>query len=163
MRTEKNDCITLTRKHLCSLRFYQDFIASTKKRLDSYKERLNTIAAPIAKYGDSGGGFSAGSVVEAEAEKRMTTERCIEETKATLDKVQSLVDRMLAAIMLLPADEREVAEAFYIKGMNVVQVMDNLHMAERTCYRIRGNAIRKIAISLYGPEATEKVHFMRII
>lgn len=161
MGKEKNDCITLTKKHLSSITFYDEYLSNQDRKIADMCRELDTIvSAPISKYDMDGGSGASGSTVEVDAEKRIRLTQQINSYRHDANEVRDLVSRLRRAIALLDEKERGVVSALYLDGYDVVSAADKLHLSTRTCYRTRDKAVHKIAVSLYGVQATKYIHFI---
>lgn len=85
------------------------------------------------------------------AEKNITSEELILKRKEKLQNKLDTIDMLLEGLNDI---ERIVIQKKYIEGLQWWQVAYNVGYGERHCRRIRGEAIQKLILGLYG-EARE--------
>ena len=64
---------------------------------------------------------------------------------------------------LLNEKEKDVIDYLYIKKLKMETVKDILHYSDRYCRRLRRAGVNRIAITLYGPAASENVYIARVV
>lgn len=72
-----------------------------------------------------------------------------------IEITQSKIDKIDRAINKLNEREKEIIKMFYIDGKQWYEIAFAVKYSERHCKRIRQQAIKKIAVGIYGEDALE--------
>lgn len=162
--TGKNDYIALTFNHMNNYQNYEIMRNNLLNEIAQVKQEMSIIPIPSSRYSGGGEGRSEYVVnrgVEMVVEKRSELSSKLEllyQELAALDKFVAKLDR---AIGTLDEEEHELIKTIYVEGLGPRQAKEIHHMSERTCFRIRNKAIKKIAVYLYGDEASKRFYFIK--
>ena len=164
MAISQNDYVTLTQNHLNNYCLYKQFITNRDKDLADLYGQLDDVSVAISKYGNEPPGGGGGSpVVEREAEMRGRIYEKISKIKHEKQEVEILLGKLEAAMELLNEKEKDVIYYLYIKKLKMETVKDILHYSDRYCRRLRRAGVNRIAITLYGPAASENIYIARVV
>ncbi len=136
-----------------------DKIKEVEKWLYTYK----SIQAGIENLKEQLWALSdAGSGVDTTREAVSKTNKFSSQVEDTVMKMRLLEDRILnmenkiiqvdRALESLSDAEREVIGYFYIQNKNYFEFTYKLYKSERTCKRIKRQALEKLKIALFGVE-----------
>ncbi|WIV11380.1 sigma factor-like helix-turn-helix DNA-binding protein [Proteiniborus sp. MB09-C3] len=93
------------------------------------------------------------SMTEIVAERNIAKEELIIKRKEKLLEKLNKLDRLLEE---LKETEQKIVSMYYIEGWQWWQIAYEVKYSERHCKRIRTEAIRKLAVGLYGEKVLEK-------
>ena len=90
-------------------------------------------------------------------ERRDQYNELFEERKRLRHQIQKVRNSLKA----LPSEERDAVRMFYLENKNYDAIMRFQHWSESTCKRRINNAVRKVALMIFGEQATQTVAFVR--
>jgi hypothetical protein len=70
-----------------------------------------------------------------------------------MNKADSVIKKIDKAMELLEVTEYSIVTSYYIDNLQWFEVGYKVHMSERGCRYVRSEALRKMAISIYGETA----------
>lgn len=114
-----------------------DEVMKLKEDLSGYK---------AIKYSDMPAGGS--SVVPDDAICNLMFR--LDKTKEQLAENKKALARIEKSLSQLTDEERKVLEAYYVDELSDVEATQKLHMSRATFYRVKGKAIRTLAVQLFG-------------
>lgn len=156
-----NDYIELTRGYLKSYFRFKSTIKELEEDKKNCEKRLDEcldISAGIAKYGNvapSGGGSIFGNgVVDRAAEKRERVTAQLTAINEDIAALKDVTERINVAVMMLPSLERDLIRQHFFECTGWTTVAKDLGMSQRWVSEKGNEAIRKIALMLFGNIAT---------
>lgn len=78
-----------------------------------------------------------------------------DKTKEQLAENKKALARIEKSLSQLTDEERKVLEAYYVDELSDVEAAQKLHMSRATFYRVKGKAIRTLAVQLFGIKVIE--------
>ena len=75
--------------------------------------------------------------------------------KHCMNRAESAINKIDSAMRMLEEMEYEIISLYYIDNQQWYKVGYQVHMSERNCRYIRSNAMRKMAIAIYGETVVE--------
>jgi RNA polymerase sigma factor (sigma-70 family) len=128
------------------LRNYQDLNIAAENLMD----KLNELNAALEGYKEINVTGMPGGSAKAQDDavcnlifQRDKAVEHLEETKKAISKIDN-------ALSKLSEEERKILVMSYSQEMTDTQISDELNISRRTFYRYRSEAIRKLAIQLFG-------------
>lgn len=137
-----------------------DYIKETEKWLYNY----NTFKAAIENlkimYTEKEKELREGHPVQYDKERLSKTNSFISETeergvelatiKGRIEIMENKIKIMDNALNALNDTEKSIIDLRYLKGEQWWQIANNVMFSERWCKEIRKNAVKKIALSMFG-------------
>lgn len=132
------------------LRYYK-YLKGAVDNLKTEISNINTELTCIKNIDYSGMPHGSGSALPDDniVNKLYRKQRAIEELKITLRAIKR-IEVILDKIQELNESEGKILKVFYIEGLRGEALEDAMGCSERNCYRIKYEAIKKLAIELYG-------------
>jgi len=134
------------------LRNYNDLVDS----VDNLKQELYELNAELTNVKDinySGMPHGSGGLLPDDrlVNKLYRKQKAIEELKKTLKAIKRM-DNVLKNLSNGEGNEKheKVLRLFYIEGARGHALEEALDCSERHCYRLKGIAIRRLAVQLFG-------------
>lgn len=149
-----NDYHQVIERYLREYNYFRVAIDNLEKDLKDKQEEISTISAPIAKYGDSGGGcYSEETKIEQEAFRRMKIENDISDIQYNLKELKRLIEKIDKAVKELEKDQQEAIELIYMQRMTLYEASARMNYSTDWCRKIKNKAIRHIAQMVFGLKA----------
>lgn len=137
------DYIKQTEYFLENIDRVEESIDNTKVRLREINSKLDDCFGEISYDGQPKG---SGGVSDQVANLLINKEYVIDELMYTQEKVNMLY----AAIERLGGEEKAIIEKWYLQGYRANDICKALNISDSTLFRIKKEALRKIAIELHG-------------
>ncbi len=157
-----NDYMRLTKSYLKSYVYYQQALENIAQGIKEKEMELNSEPVKITNYGkDMGGVPSELNSTELAADRRILLER--EKTAMLQDfkRLKNHVAKLNKAISLLPEDERQAIELYYVQRVRYDSMAKTLYCSERWCKAKVNKGLRSISLMLFGIKAYDTVSFIQ--
>ena len=160
MEREYNDYLQLTRKYLRNYSIYLEAVENLTRRLRDIEVELGTVSISSPVFGE-GGGKGELTSVERAADRRIERRDQYNELFEERKRLRHQIQKVRNSLKALPSEERDAVRMFYLENKNYDAIMRFQHWSESTCKRRINNAVRKVAIMIFGEQATQTVAFVR--
>lgn len=160
MEREYNDYLQLTRKYLRNYSIYLEAVENLTRRLRDIEVELGTVSISSPVF-DEGGGKGELTSVERAADRRIERRDQYNELFEQRKRLRRQIQTTRNAIDALPKEEQEALKLFFFENKNHEAISRVLHWSLRTSQRRVNDAVRKVALMIFGEEATQAVAFVR--
>lgn len=160
MEREYNDYLQLTRKYLHNYSIYLEAVENLTRRLRDIEVELGTVSISSPVFGE-GGGKGELTSVERAADRRIERRDQYNELFEQRKRLRRQIQTTRNAIDALPKEEQEALKLFFFENKNHEAISRVLHWSLRTCQRRVNDAVRKVALMIFGEEATQAVAFVK--
>lgn len=160
VQTEFNDYLRSTRAYLKNYRKMQSAITYWKNERREIEDRLQSVGAATAKYGDMpSGGYSELNNLERQAEDRLKLRKQLDTIEHDIYELSGLIRKLDNAVATLDNDMREAIRMHYIDGKTWYDVADSQFCSYESMRQKGNRAVRDIArlIFHYDLAGTEQV------
>ena len=130
------------RKMLGDMRRAKARAKRMRNELEEMQGDIAALALKSALNGTEGHGNAVSRPVERIVERIQQRQEAF---AAALDEAFAIEDKLADAIRSLTPEEQDVIIECYMRGTPMRKIAGALFMSERTAYRLRGTATRKIA------------------
>ena len=158
-----NDYLKLTKEYLRSLNYYREAEKNLSASLTDINVELGSVSIKSSNAtNDEVHGASLGlNSVERAAAYRINLENRYTEIIRERNLLRKHIDKLTRAINTLPPAEQEVIKLFFADCMSYTKISETLNYSERTIKRRMHNAIRSIAVMLFGDRANRRMEFIQ--
>ena len=157
-----NDYLKLTKEYLRSLNYYREAEKNLSASLTDIDVELGGVSIKSANAADEIHGVSSElTSVERAAAYRINLENRYTEIIRERNLLRKHIDKLTRAINTLPPAEQEVIKLFFADCMSYTKISETLNYSERTIKRRMHNAIRSIAVILFGDRANRRMEFIQ--
>jgi len=154
---EYNDYVVLTKQYLKN---YNHFKAATELMGNEIKaieqEMALDVNPPISKYGDEpAGGYRELNTIEAAADRHIRMQSKIAALREDMQSTRRVLDKVDGALQGLDWRVRLMVLDHYLNSMTWEEVGDKYHYSGKRAGEIGRNAIRDVALMLFGIKAQQ--------
>lgn len=161
MEHECNDYLKLTRDYLKNYRYYCERAENLKQDICDLMQELRSVPLSSPVFGAGGGGARADSSVEREAALRIEQRDKFDALTDERAKLVRQIRKLKSAMNNLPKEEQDAVRLYYFDRMGYDAIMCVQHWSNRTCARRVNDGVRKVALMLFGEQASQPVAFAR--
>lgn len=165
METDKlykhNDYLTLTKNYLreyMPLKLAEHNLLET---IDGIDLELQDVSVKAAAYGtDPGGGAKELTATEQAAAERIRLAHRRWELVQYWRRIYSFCKRMDTALASLSPEDKRLVQLYYFDRIGYAEISRITYTSERSCRRQIQQITSRLAVTLFGPFARDKIMFV---
>lgn len=156
-----NDYITLTKSYLREYTPLKSAECNLLELIDGIDLELQDVSVKAAAYGaEQAGGVKELTDTEQAAEKRLHLAHRRWELIQYWRRVSSLCKRMDTALASLSPEDKRLVQLYYFDRVGYAEISRITYTSERSCRRQIQQITSRLAVTLFGPFARDKIMFV---